>query len=154
MGTPDQTIIHLSKKKIIWIGLGSCIFVAIGILMVSLDDASIRAMGRSPALIHGFGIAGVVFFSACGLYSFVKLFDRKPGLILGASGIVDNASGVSAGLIPWSEIVGGKVIRVRRVEILMIEVREPEKYLGRGNWLKQLAVKANYKVYGSPISRY
>jgi hypothetical protein len=152
MDTPDRTIIKLSKKKIIWLVLLSWVFVALGIVILSLNDASIRAMGRNPTFIHGVGIAGVVFFSVCGVYAFVKLFDRKPGLIFDAVGIVDNASGIAAGLIRWSEIIDAKIFAFRRQEYLIIEVKDPEKYLHRGNWLKRLAVNANYKLCGSPIA--
>lgn len=148
----DRTMIELSRRKIILLGLGSCAFVAIGIWILSLDDAIIRAMGRNPIFIHGVGVGSVVFFGLCGIFAFVKLFDRKPGLIFDAAGIVDNASGVSAGLIPWSEIIGAKTFSMRGQKFLIIELKEPEEYLGRGNWLKQLAVYANYKMCGSPIT--
>ena len=76
----------------------------------------------------------------------MKLFDKKPGLIFDAAGVVDNASGLSAGLIPWSEIIGAKTFTMRGQNMLIIEIKDPEKYLGRGNWLKKLAVNANYKI--------
>jgi hypothetical protein len=153
MNTPDQTIIELSRKKIILIVLGSCVFVAIGVWMLSLDEASIRSMsrGRNPTFIHGLGIVSIVFFGLCGFVALTKLLDRRPGLVFNAAGIVDNASGVSAGLIPWPEIIGAKTFDVRKQKMLIIEVIEPAKYLGRGNWLKQSAVNANYKMCGSPI---
>jgi hypothetical protein len=142
MNTSDQSIIELSRKKIILLILGSCVFVAVGIWMLSLDDV----------FAHGLGVASIVFFGLCGIFGFAKLFDRRPGLIFNATGIVDNASGVSAGPIPWSEIISAKIVVVRNQKFLLIAVKEPQKYLGRGSWLKQLAVNANYKMCGSPIT--
>jgi hypothetical protein len=94
MNTPDQTIIELSRKKIILIVLGSSVFVAIGVWMLSLDEASIRSMsrGRNPTFIHGLGIVSIVFFGLCGFVALTKLLDRRPGLVFNAAGIVDNAS--------------------------------------------------------------
>jgi hypothetical protein len=152
MNTPDQTIIELSRKKIILLALGSCVFVTGGIWMLLLDDAFIRAMGRNPTYVHGVGGASVLFFGLCGIVAFMKLFDKKPGLIFDAAGVVDNASGLSAGLIPWSEIIGAKTFTMRGQNMLIIEIKDPEKYLGRGNWLKKLAVNANYKICGTPIT--
>jgi hypothetical protein len=154
MSTPEQTIVELSRKKIILCVLGSCIFVASGIWMVSLGDDSILSMSRlrSPTYVHGVGIASIVLFGFFGTVALTKLLDRKPGLTFNAAGIIDNSSGVSAGLIPWSEIMGAKPLDVHRQKILLIEVKEPQKYLGRGNWLKQFAVNSSCKMYGSPIA--
>jgi hypothetical protein len=37
-------------------------------------------------------------------------------------------------------------------KVLIIKVKEPRKYLGRGSLLKQFGVKSNYKFFGSPIT--
>jgi hypothetical protein len=118
------------------------------------DDASIQS-GRGmndPMLVQGLGLAAIVFFGICGLAGLKKLFDKKPTLILNHSGIVDNASGVSAGFIPWSEVVGARMVEVQKQKLLVIDVRDPEEYIARGNLLKQTLNKANYNMVGSPIS--
>jgi hypothetical protein len=152
VNTSDETIIELSRKKVVLLVLGSCIFVATGIWMLSLDAASIQSLHRgNPMFVHGVGLASIIFFGLCAIIGFRKLLDKKPGLVFRNSGIIDNASGVSAGLIPWAEIIGTKTLGVRR-QILIIEVKDPQKYLERGHWLKRLATKANYKMCGSPIT--
>jgi len=153
-GVIDQTIIEMSRKKLGLLILGSCAFVAIGIWLFSLDPASIRGSpwGRSPTLVHSIGIASIVFFGLCAIVAIPKLFDKKPGLVFANSGIIDNASSVSAGLIPWTEIIDAESFEVRRQRFLVIKVKDPQKYLDRGNRLKKLAITANYKMYGSPIT--
>lgn len=150
----DKKIIELSKKKIFLIILGSCAFVALGIWLYSLDAATIRALRRfnNPVLVHGIGLVSIVFFGLCGLYALIKLFDKKPGLVFSNSGIVDNASGVSAGLIPWSEVTGSEIFEVQKQKMLIIKVRNPQKYIERGGLLKRAMNKANYKMCGSPIA--
>jgi hypothetical protein len=152
--TIDQTVIELSRKKIGLVILGSCVFVALGIWLFSLDADTIHALprGRNPTFVHAIGILAIMFFGLCGIVAIPKLFDKKSGLIFSPSGIVDNASGVSAGLIPWSEIIGADSFEMRRQKFLAIKVKNPEKYLERGKGLKRLVVKANYKMCGSPIT--
>jgi hypothetical protein len=112
----DQTVIELSRKKIGLVILGSCGFVALGIWLLSLDADTIHALprGRNPTLVHAIGIVAIMFFGLCGIVAIPKLFDKKSGLILSPAGIVDNASGGSAGLIPWSEIIGADSFEMRR----------------------------------------
>jgi hypothetical protein len=135
--TIDQTIIELSRRKIGLIIIGSCAFVAIGIWLFSIDPASIRALprGSNPTFVHSIGLASVVFFGLCAIAAIPKLFDKKPGLVFASSGIIDNASSVSAGLIPWAEIIGAESFDLRNQKFLIIKVKDPQKYLDRGNRL-------------------
>jgi hypothetical protein len=150
----DETIIELSKTKIVLFLLGASAFVALGIWMFSLDDASIRSQRRAsdPTFVHGLGLAAIVFFGICGLYALKKLFDGRPGLVFNNSGIVDNASSVSAGFIPWSEVVGAEIFEIQKQKLLIIKVRDPQEYIDRGSSLRRTLNKANYKMVGSPIS--
>lgn len=154
----DETVIELSRKKLVLLVAGSCAFVLAGVWMLSLDAAEIRA-GRSftlffndPTFVFILGLASILFFGLSGLYGLKMLFDRKPGLVLNSSGIIDNASAMTAGFIPWSEIVGVGVYEIQSQKMLIIGVRDPRKYVERGSALKRLVNKANYKMGGSPIA--
>lgn len=154
MDSGDETIIALSKKKIVLILLGACVFVAAGVWMFSLDDASIQSGRRfnDPLYVHGLGLASIVFFGGCGLFALTKLFDKKPALVLTNSGFVDNSSSAAAGFIPWSEVVGTEIFEIQQQKMLVITVKNPEEYIARGNSLKRALNKANHKMVGSPIS--
>ena len=154
MDSNDETIIETSKKKIVLLLLGACGFVAIGVFMLVRDDASIRsARGmNNPMLVHGLGLLAIVFFGTFALVGLKKLFKREPALILNNSGFVDNASSVSAGFIPWSDVVGARIVEMQRQKMLVIDVRDPQEYIARGNALKQTLNKANHNLVGSPIS--
>jgi hypothetical protein len=152
VSTTDEAIVELSKKKVFLIILGSCAFVALGVWLLFLDEATIQSQRRSPMLVHGIGLVAVAFFGLIGAFGIKKLFDKKPGLVFNSSGIVDNSSAVSAGLIPWSEILGAEIFETHKQKMLIIKVRYPQKYIERGGQLKQLLNKANYKMCGSPIA--
>jgi hypothetical protein len=154
MDSGDETIIALSKKKIALLLLGASAFVAAGIWMLSLDGASIQSRRgfNDPAHMRGLGLVSIVFFGSCGLFALKKLFDGKPALVFNNSGIVNNTSSVSAGFIPWSEIIGAEIFEIQKQKLLIVKVRNPQEYIARGGSLKRTLNKANYKMVGSPIS--
>lgn len=158
MESTDETIIELSKGKLVRLILGSCAFVALGAWLLSFDTEEIQ-YGRSfgffynnPLIVYGVGLAAVLFFGACGLYGLRKMFDKKPGLIFNSSGIVDNASGVAAGFIPWSDITGSGIYEIQGSKMLIIGVGDPRKYIDRGGALKRALNKADSKMVGSPVA--
>ena len=154
MNSNDEQMIELSKKKILLLILGACVFVALGVWLISLDEETIQSDRRfnNPMFVHGIGLVSIVFFGGCGVFSLIKIFDKTPGLVFNDSGIFDNASGVSAGLIPWPEVEGLEILEIQRQKMLVIKVRNPQKYIERGGLLKQTLNKANYNMCGSPIA--
>lgn len=81
------------------------------------------------------------------------MFDKKAGIIIDEKGIWDNSSGVSVGLIEWDDILGIRKVSVSGTSFLLIDVSNPEKYINRlSGVIKKIAVKANKKNYGTPIS--
>ena len=158
MNSTDETIIELSKMKLVLLILGSCAFVAAGGWLLSFDTEEIQ-YGRSfgffynnPLIVYGLGLAAILFFGFSGLYSLKKVFDKKPGLILNSSGIVDNASAVAAGFIPWSDVTGSGIYEIQKQKMLIIGVRDPQKYLDRGGALSRAFNKANAGMSGSPVA--
>ena len=68
-------------------------------------------------------------------------------------GIIDNSSGVSAGVVLWSDIEEIKISKVMSQKFLMFIVKNPQDYIDKvTNPLKKKTVEMNYKSFGSPIS--
>ena len=158
MDSADETIIELSKTKMALLLLAACAFVAAGAWMLTLDAADIRA-GRSfrfffnePAFAYGLGVASILCFGFLGVVAVRKMFDKKPGLVLNSSGVFDNASGASAGLIPWPEVVGSEVIEIQGQKMLIIHVSDPQKYVARGGPLRRALNRASYKMGGGAVT--
>jgi len=149
MNPADETVIELSKNKILLTILGSIGFVGLGTWLMFCH---ITVWHLPLIVIHLAGFISVVFFGACGIYGFKKLFDKKPGLIFNSSGIVDNSSGVAAGFIPWSEVIRAEVSELNKQKMLIIFVQNPQKFINQGGMMKQLLNNANYKMCGSPIA--
>lgn len=155
MNSTDETIVELSKTKIVLLILGACLFVAAGVHFLSFDQEYIRSerafgfLFNNPTYVYAIGIAAIVCFGLVGLLGLKKLFDTKPGLVFNNFGIVDNASFLSAGLIPWSDVEGAEILEIQSQKILIIKVRDPQKYFERGNSLKRAFNKGGYN--GNPI---
>lgn len=154
MSNSEEKIIELSKTKLLLLIFASLAFIGIGAWMISLDAALIEAQRRfnNPLLVHGTGWVAIVFFGWCGVIGIRKYFDKQPGLIFSSVGITDNSSGVSAGLIPWSEISGINIYEIQKQKMLIILVKNPDKYIEIGSVIKRTLNRTNYKMCGSPIA--
>ena len=153
MTTTEQIEIPLSKGKLTIILIGSIAFVAIGLWFVISPPFIQNGLFGNPTLIFVAGITSILFFGFCAFTIFKKLQDNKSGLIIDKTGITDNASGISAGHIPWSDIKAITTSQVLDQKFLMILVNNPNDYIRRQtNVIKRKVAEMNYKSYGSPIS--
>lgn len=153
MTEKEQIEIPLSKTKMMMTFFGSLLFVGLGLWFLINPPKSNHWLFGNPTVIFIAGIASVLFFGLVAVTIFRKFSDKKPGLIINKQGITDNSSGVSAGLIPWTDIQEITISQVMNQKFLMFIVRNPEFYLDKvTNPLKRNAMKMNYKTYGSPIS--
>ncbi|MGI6319906.1 MAG: STM3941 family protein [Bacteroidales bacterium] len=148
-----QIEIPLSKKKMTLTLLGSIIFVGLGIWFLINPPKINNPIFGNPTVIFIVGLASILFFGLVAITVFRKLSDKKAGLIINKQGIIDNSSGVSAGLVLWTDIEEIKVSQVMSQKFLMFIVKNPQDYLDKvTNPLKRKGMEMNYKTYGSPIS--
>lgn len=153
MTQDEQIEIPLSKQKMLLTLLGSIVFVGLGIWFLINPPRISNPILGNPALIFILGLASILFFGLVAVTILRKFSDKKPGLIISRHGITDNSSGVSAGLILWTDIQEIKISQVMSQKFLMFIVSNPQDYLDKvTNPLKRNAMKMNYKTYGSPIS--
>lgn len=145
--------IPLSKTKMLLAFVGAVVFVALGLWFLINPPKISNPIFDYPTIILIAGLASILFFGLVAVTIFRKILDKKPGLVISKQGITDNSSGVSAGLIPWTDIKEIKVSQEMNQKFLMFIVSNPQYYLDKvTNPLKRNAMKINYKNYGSPIS--
>jgi hypothetical protein len=144
--------IPISKTKISILLVGAIMFVLLGILFIITPDTFISSIFRNPQTIKLAGIAGVLFFGAALVYGLRKLFDKKSGLIVDETGIIDNTNASSVGLIKWSDITDIRTEKVMSTKFLLIYTSNPDKYLERAGGLKRKLMQGNMKMYGTPLS--
>lgn len=148
----DEIRIPLSKTKIILLLIGALIFI-LGDAWGVIDPERFSSITFSKNAVSISGLAGVLFFGLCFVFIAKKVFSRKPGLIINNDGIIDNSNATSVGLIAWDDITGMKPLEIASSKILVIMTSNPEKYIEHSkNIISKKAMKANYKMYGSPLS--
>ena len=101
--------------------------MAIGIWMLYLerqafDQPQFRLFLNNPMYVQALGVVAIILFGLLAIFLIKKLFDKKPGLVFTSSGIVDNASAVAAGFIPWSEVIGADIFEMQQQKMLIIKV--------------------------------
>lgn len=146
---PEPLAIPLSKGKLLLFALGGAAFAALGLwLFLNADQMQRR---RSPLFVKAVGVVCVGFFGLIAVQAGAKVFSTSPGLIIDAEGLVDNASGVAAGRIPWSDIKKIGISTSEKQRFLTIEVRDPQKYVRRARLVKRWFLTQNMTYFGSPI---
>jgi hypothetical protein len=147
-----EIIIALDKKKVILLLIAGIGFVFLSFWFMAKPSDFINFITRSEIIVFTAGILGVAFFGVASVFLFIKLFDKKPGLVINKEGIIDNTHSSSLGLINWSEITKIYKKKVISTEILIIEIRNPETYIQKANGLKKIGLRQNLKSYGTPIT--
>ncbi|MFN4254182.1 MAG: STM3941 family protein [Saprospiraceae bacterium] len=145
--------IPLSKLKIGLHFMGAVTFVILGIQFAINPEGWLSSRSNSPEFVRIMGLMSIVFFGTCGVFIGRKIFDEKIGLIIDENGITDNTNATSIGLIEWCDITGIDRVEIASSKILIIRIDKPNKYIERAkNGIAKRAMKANNKMYGSPIS--
>jgi len=147
--TNQESIIPLSKTKIVLLTLGSLTFVLASVWMWTLGGTEITMDTLFYKIVS---LSGILFFGMTGIYGLTKLFDNKPGLIINQQGLIDNSSAVSGKLIKWSDIEGFEISQIQSTKFILIFVRNPQHYMDQASYLGRFWMKMNYKTYGTPLS--
>ena len=148
----DRIEIPLSKTKILLLFTGSLVFVCLGIFFAYQPDIFTTSLINRPEYVRILGLLAVLLFGLCSIFLFRKLFDSKLGLVIDQQGITDNSSGTSVGLIEWKDIEGIDFLQIASTKFLLLSTSQPDKYISKApNGLAKRAMKANNKLYGSPL---
>jgi hypothetical protein len=152
METNGQIEIALSKNKLVLMLLGCIAFVAIGIWFVVKQPVSDLPVLGNPVVVLIVGIASIGLFGLIGVLLIKKLGDNTPGLIISNKGITDNTSAMSAGFIPWGDIIEMKEITVVNQTFINVVVKNPQDYIDRQkSAFKRKSLQMNYKSSGCVI---
>jgi hypothetical protein len=140
---PERSI-ALSHTKATLLLIAALIFVAIGMWLILMPQASFV----SKAL----GGVGIVFFGACGVVAFKKLMQRGAGLIISAKGVHDQSSGTSAGFVPWKDVSAVQSSFVSGQKFVSLMLHDAQEYAQRGNALQQRLAQLNMSLVGTSIN--
>ena len=142
----------MSKLKMVLMLLGCLAFVTAGVFFVTSPDKFLSPVARTSAKIFIAGCLGILFFGIVGFSIFKRILDHSPGLIISEGGITDNSSGISAGFIPWSDIVAVKEPTVAGQRFINLVVKNHNDYVQRQkSALKRWIMLKNFKTYRTGI---
>ena len=145
--------IPISKTKLTFLLTGALAFVIAGAFFSLEPSNFVSLLFRNEEIIRTAGIASVIFFGICFVWILRKFFNDKIGLRIDETGISDNSSGVSVGLISWNDITGVETYQVYSTKFIVLLTDQPEKYIGKAtNGLMKKAMQANNKMCGSPLT--
>jgi hypothetical protein len=141
--------VPIDKTKVIITIIISVLFIVLGFWFVF----SFATMQNrfSPLLIQILGVASILVFGLALFYTIPKYFDKSPGLIFTNKGIVDNTNGTSVGLIEWNDITEMKIIEIWKTKAILLLTDKPEKYITKANSSQAKMMRANWKLYGTPL---
>lgn len=144
--------IKSSKTKLVLLLSGSLIFIILGVFLVVNPHKFASFIFRSVTFIRMVGIVAILFFGLCLIILIKSLLAKKFNLIINDKGIIDNSSYVSVGVIFWSDINSIKRVDVMSTKFLLINVKDPNKYLNKESGIKRKILERTFKTYGTPIS--
>ena len=145
----DHTI-PASRLRLLGQFVGGLVFAALGVNMMLFPT-------RHGLFARFIGFVVTAFFGSVAvsiLYRVVKssLVKPAPAIIINAQGIVDNASGVSVGLIPWDQIDEVREYRVQNQVFLGIFPKNLDALLEKQPRWKRAAIRANLSIGAAPVN--
>lgn len=139
-------VIYPSRLRVSLLLAGAVLFVAGGVWLLRNPIRGDEFMGWLS------GWASIVFFGAVGLFALGRLVSRKPAITIDLTGITDNASGLSAGFIPWADITDAQIVHFQQQKFLGVSLRNPKDYLAKASPFKRMLMKANSSLVGFVIN--
>jgi hypothetical protein len=144
--------IGMSKLKTISLLIFCLLFVAAGICFVISPERFVSIIVSNPTIIFLVGCTGILFFGFVGFSILKKLVKNEPALIISEDGITDNSSGVSAGFIPWSDIIAVKEAVIANQRFINLVVKNPQGYIDRqSSKFKRKIMQKNHDIFGTGI---
>lgn len=146
----NDRAIPASRLTLLGQFVGGLVFAGLGVNMMLFPT-------RHGLFARFIGLVVTAFFGAVSvsiLYRVVKgsLVKPAPAIIINAQGIVDNASGVSVGLIPWDQIDEVREYRVQNQVFLGIFPKNLDALLEKQPRWKRAAIRANLSIGAAPVN--
>lgn len=96
---------------------------------------------------------GIFFFGAASLF-FLSTIPRwkEPIIVINEDGLLDRSSALSAGMLFWDDIESIDKTHFFGQPTLSIKLTDPDAYLSDVNTLKQIPMRINTRLIGTPVA--
>jgi hypothetical protein len=150
---PDEKLIESSKIKIKIMIFIFLMFSSSGLWVITFGATKIQSILHLnyPTSAYALGWFFLLTFGY-GAYLWIKkLTSASPGLILNHLGITENSTSLPAGFIPWDEISGFSMRKIRGKKLILVLLKNVEIYIEAPNLKKRYVYKSLLKKLGSPV---
>jgi len=132
--------------------ISGILLAAIFIFLIIHDDHSVPFLYYMPMyyILSGYGI----LLAGISLIDYLKtLFDKNAKLILSEKAFDDNLGILSFGSIPWEDITGVGILKLKRFNyhFIVLKLLDTDKYLASRNFLIRYILKKYLKLYGGIV---
>ena len=118
-------------------------------LLFLASGASPRAPRRGRLAA---GASDLLFFGFCLAFYLGRIVRfRRPIFEVCAEGILDRASALGAGFVPWGEVEGAWMRSFLGQRLLAVEVTDERPLLARQGPVKHLLMGVNGRIVGTPV---
>jgi hypothetical protein len=132
----DRFVVPLDRMKLLGQCLAALAFVAVGVFLIRIPT-------RYGLWAQIMGAVAVAFFGAVGAAVLFRLLRPGPAIVIDDDGILDDASGVSLGLIRWDQVGEIDEYRVDDQAFLSIMLKDPEALIAQQPFWKRRIIRAN-----------
>ncbi len=148
----NRVEIYTSKKKAVFVVLGSALFVFVGVLLL-MDNLQSSEITWKFIVENWQTVFGILFFGLGTIAGMYLLFKTRLVLVIDENGITIEPT-KSNRFIKWEEIDGFDEIPLPYTgkPVFIIKVRNPEQFVEKEtNIFKKYSMRFNINMYGSPI---
>ena len=126
------------------------LFAAFGFVVAGIWMLLYPEMGMFN---RGVGLVGVIFFGAAIPIGIKKLIINQVELELSEVNLIIKPESNNTIPLPWSEIKGFDILKIKGTKIIIIKVLNPKDYIDREtNPIRKALMKFNNSNYGSPFN--
>jgi hypothetical protein len=146
----NETIAISKPKALFGIALG-LLMLALGIwLLLSITNADATPITAKTAFIWVICVVTVLFSLLTIGIAAKNLLCNQAGLSFNTQGIIYHARNNQ--LIAWQDIRGFDVYKTHQQKLLVILLRQPERYVQQGSFWQRRLYAFNMAACGSPIT--
>lgn len=141
----DRFEVPLDRMKL----LGQCL---VTLACVAASALLIWIPTRYGLWAQIMGAVGVAFSGAVGAAVLFRLLRPGPAIVIDDDGILDDASGVSLGLIRWDQVGEIDEYRVDDQAFLGIMLKEPDGLIAQQPFWKRRIIRANLQMGAAAVN--
>lgn len=149
----ERIEIYSSRKKSLFLLVGSIAFVALGFWLVIEAENLTGWRARNPIFTRGIGIASILFFGTGIFIGIKRLIKSEIALIIDTQGLNVNPKKSLTEFIRWSDISGFDEIKIQSTRIVIIGVKNPDYWLDKEtSRFRKILMQYNINNYNSPFN--